>query len=159
MSTGSTTRSRTIEGVRGLHDLSGQEIGVSEWVTVDQTMIDSFAETTGDRQWIHVDVERAQEESPFETTVAHGYLILSLAGRFGSEVFSVEGMRLAVNYGLDRVRFTAPVPSGLRVRARITLGEVRQTPKGTLAEFTYEFESDVGTKPVCIAKALGLFID
>lgn len=150
---------RTIESLEELRALVGQEIGVSKWVTVDQGMIDMFAEVTGDRQWIHIDGERAREESPFGTTVAHGYLVLSLAARFGFEVFRVEGVRLALNYGLDRVRFPAPVHSGSRLRARITLDEARDTSRGVLAEFSYTFESDRVGEPVCVAKTLGLFVD
>jgi acyl dehydratase len=159
MPTESPTSARRIQGLAELRSLAGQELGTSDWLKVNQSMIDGFAEVTGDHQWIHVDVERARRESPFSTTVAHGFLILSLAARLGFDVFTVEGVRLGLNYGLDRVRFTAPVRSACRVRARVTLDAVRDTPKGTLAEFTYAFESDAVAKPVCVAKVLGLFVE
>ena len=102
----------------------GQEIGVSDWMTIDQERVSAFAQVTGDHQWIHVDVERATRESPFGGTIAHGYLTLSLLAKFAQECIAVEGIKLAVNYGLNRVRFASPVKVGSRVRARFVLGYV-----------------------------------
>src|ERR1700734_3560210 len=99
---------------------AGPELGASDWLTVDQERIDEFAEATGDHQWIHVDPERAAA-GPFGTTVAHGFLTLSLVPYFSTQLRSVEGVRMGINYGLDRVRFPTPVPVGSRLRARATL--------------------------------------
>src|SRR6188472_4723302 len=106
------------EGIEGLKELIGQEVGPSEWRTVTQEDIDAFAEISGDDQWIHVDVERAKKESPFGTTVAHGNLTLSLVDGFRRSMTTQTGFKLGVNYGWDKVRFPAPVPAGSRVRAR-----------------------------------------
>jgi acyl dehydratase len=138
----------------------GQEIGVSAWLTVDQARIDTFAECTGDDQWIHVDVERARRESPLGSTIAHGFLTLSLIARFGFEVGLLPpGIRQVFNYGLDRVRFMAPVKAGARVRGRITLLSVREKAPGRLlvkARHTLEIEGE--EKPALVADALVLLI-
>ncbi len=110
-----------VEGIEGLRSLIGEEVGPGEWREVTQEMIDQFAELSGDDQWIHVDVERAAKESPFGTTVAHGNLTLSLIDGFRRDLIAVTGFALGVNYGWNKVRFPAPVPSGSRARAR---GEV-----------------------------------
>jgi acyl dehydratase len=102
----------------------GQEIGISDWLVIDQARVNGFADVTGDQQWIHVDVERAGRESPFGGPIAHGYLTLSLLAKFAGECIAVDGIKLAVNYGLNRVRFASPVKVGSRVRARFTLGAV-----------------------------------
>ena len=102
--------------------MAGQELGLSRWVVVDQSMIQQFADCTGDHQWIHVDPERARRESPFRKTIAHGYLTLSLVGTLGQEIGALpENMQAAFNYGLDKVRFLAPVITGARVRLRTTM--------------------------------------
>src|SRR6202789_2912834 len=109
----------------GLSESVGQELGLSDWVTIDQPRIDTFASCTGDRQWIHIDVERAKRESPFRGPVAHGYLTLSLVGSLSQEVGVVPSDAAAgFNYGLDKVRFLAPVPAGARVRLRVTLESI-----------------------------------
>ncbi|HEV3001613.1 MAG TPA: MaoC family dehydratase [Solirubrobacteraceae bacterium] len=148
------TPQRTISGIDELETLAGQELGVSSWVTVDQEMIDRFAEVTGDHQWIHVDVERCRNESPFGTTIAHGYLVLSLGPRLCYEVFTVEGVTMGVNYGSDRVRFIAPLTSGSRVRARVHAESVERRDAGVLAKFKVTFESEGGEKPVAVAEIL-----
>ena len=110
---------RTIHGVEELRTLVGQELGTSDWCTVEQSQIDAFAQVTGDHQWIHIDVARAQRESPFGTTIAHGFLTLSLTTRLHNEAVKVEGdARMGINYGLNRVRFVSPVRSGAKVRSR-----------------------------------------
>jgi acyl dehydratase len=114
-----------------LHERVGQELGVSDWVRVDQTRIDAFADCTGDHQWIHVDPERARQQSPFRTTVAHGYLTLSIIGALGQEIGALpENTQAAFNYGLDRVRFVAPVRVGARIRLRSTLISVENRGPG-----------------------------
>src|SRR5262249_55071658 len=118
--------------VHTLRDRVGQEIAVGEWTTISQAQIDQFAEATGDRQWIHVDVERAAAESPFKATIAHGFLTLSLLSRFLREAIQFTGLRMAINYGLNKVRFVSPVVSGSRVRARIVAGAVEEVGGGTI---------------------------
>jgi acyl dehydratase len=157
MSTAETTPQRTIAGVEELQSLIGQEIGVSEWREIDQQLIDRFAEVTGDDQWIHIDVERAQRESPFGTTIAHGFLVLSLAPAFSYAMFTVEGVKLAVNYGLNKVRFVSPVPSGSRVRMRVSLQSVEEVTGGHQAVFVQTFEREGQEKPVCVAEQVGRF--
>src|SRR5436190_3640475 len=116
----------TADGVEGLRGLLGQEIGPSDWREVTQDDIDTFARLTGDNQWIHVDVERAKTESPFGTTVAHGNLTLSLIDGFRPELIRSTGYKLGVNYGFNKVRFPAPVPTGSRIRASLEVIEVEE---------------------------------
>ena len=136
----------------------GRELGVSQWTTLDQRRIDEFADCTGDRQWIHVDVERARRESPLGTTIAHGYLTLAMIAQSTFEVLiEPAGITQALNYGLERVRFIAPVKSGARVRNRIKL--VAAEPKGDgrfllTTENTIEIENEA--KPALVAQALVL---
>src|SRR5688572_1447779 len=108
-----------IADVRSLQNRIGEEIAVSNWLEITQQRIDQFAAATGDSQWIHVDPARAATESPFKTTIAHGFLTLSLLSSLVRDAMTFSGLRMAINYGLNRVRFMAPVPSGARVRARI----------------------------------------
>ncbi len=136
----------------------GQEIHVSSWVEVDQERIDRFAEATGDHQWIHVDVERARRESPYKAPIAHGFLTLSMLPMLtsdGTERSRYPGVRLSVNYGLDRVRFPAPVKAGARIRARTKLKEVAEVSNALqlVREVTVEVEGS--TKPACVAETVG----
>src|SRR3954471_21350578 len=112
--------------VRTLHDRLGQELAVSDWLEVTQARIAQFADATGDHQWIHLDAARAAAESPFKTTIAHGFLTLSLLSTLIREALQFSGLRMAINYGLNRVRFVSPVPSGARIRARIVCGAVEE---------------------------------
>jgi acyl dehydratase len=130
----------------------GQELGLSDWMLIDQERINAFAEVTGDRQWIHVDVERAKRESPFGAPIAHGYLTLSLLAKFANECISVDGIKLAVNYGLNRVRFASPVKAGSRVRARFVLAEVDDIPGGAQLVWQAVIEIEGGDKPACAAE-------
>ena len=130
----------------------GQEIGLSDWMVIDQERVDAFARVTGDQQWIHVDVERARRESPFGGPIAHGYLTLSLLAKFASECFEVGGIKLAVNYGLNRVRFASPVKVGSRVRARFILAEVDDIPGGAQMVWQAVIEIEGGDKPACAAE-------
>ncbi len=131
----------------------GQEIGLSDWITVDQKRIDQFAEATGDRQWIHVDPVKAAK-GPFGTTIAHGFLTLSLLPELFDAAFAIGDVRMGVNYGLNKVRFTAPVPSGRRVRGRFVLREYQPIDGGAqlMVEATIELEGS--SKPACIAETI-----
>ena len=141
-----------------LEQFVGREIGVSDWTTVDQNRIDEFADCTGDRQWIHVDVERAQRESPFGGTIAHGYLTLSLAASMSIETGVIPAeAAAALNYGLDKVRFLTPVKAGARVRNRVVLLSVESKPQGrTLLTLQSTVEIEGETKPALIAESLVL---
>ena len=143
-----------------MKDRQGSELGVSDWMLVDQQRIDEFADCTGDRQWIHVDVERAKRESPFGGPVAHGYLTLSLIGPLSLNVGVVPSDAAAgFNYGLDKVRFLAPVPAGGRVRLRVVLENVEEKNNGQLlvrTKNTVEIENS--DKPALIAEALALLV-
>ena len=145
-----------VEGIEGLRSLVGQQVGPGEWRQVTQEMIDEFAELSGDDQWIHVDVERAEKESPFGTTVAHGNLTLSLIDGFRLDLISATGFALGVNYGWNKVRFPAPVPAGSRVRAKGEVVSVDDVGSGwhqVVTRFTLEVEGNA--KPCCVAEAVG----
>ena len=147
-----------IPGVRALKQFVGKSLGASGWVTVSQEQINAFADATGDHQWIHVDVERARRESPFKGTIAHGYLTLSLAPSLLPEIFHVEGARLGVNYGIEKMRLPAPVPAGARVRVLAELKDVRDMPGGgARATFGLVFEIEGGAKPACVADAIYVY--
>jgi acyl dehydratase len=143
---------RVLESIQYLRELVGQEVGVSDWLTITQERIQQFAEATEDRQWIHVDRERAERESPYRTTIAHGFLTLSLLSRFMKDVLDVRGIRMGVNYGLNRVRFPAPVRSGSRIRARVTLLSLKDLPGGSEAVFSFTVECEGFDKPCCVAE-------
>lgn len=143
----------TLTGLDEVRAHVGKELGVSDWHLVSQEKIDEFAEVTGDDQWIHVDRERAKE-SPFGGTIAHGYYTLSLAPRFSYDMFKFEGFAFGVNYGLNRVRFPAPMPVGQRVRMRATLKAVEEIPGGAQLTSELTFEREGGEKPVCVAESL-----
>src|SRR5437773_237122 len=122
---------RLINGIAELRSLVGQEVGISDWFTVTQALIDAFADATKDRQWIHIDTERARTESPFRTTIAHGFLTLSLLSYLHGQAVEVrDDFNMAINYGLNRVRFPSPVPAGSRLRARSTLQSIEDIPGG-----------------------------
>ena len=143
----------TITGLDQLMGSEGKDLGTSSWHEVTQKDIDTFAEVTGDHQWIHVDPERAKE-TPFGGTIAHGYYTLSLAPRFSYEIFELEGFAFGLNYGLNKVRFPAALPVGSRVRMRAKVAGVEEIQGG--AQFTLEltFEHEGGDKPVCVAESL-----
>ena len=135
----------------------GQELGVSSWVTVDQSRIDQFAECSGDRQWIHVDVERAKRESPYRAPIAHGYLTLSLVAPLQMEIGAVPiDAAAAFNYGLDKVRFLAPVKAGARVRLRVALVDVEKKGGGVVLKTSNTLEIEGSDKPALIAESLAL---
>ncbi|QBR00874.1 MaoC family dehydratase [Paraburkholderia pallida] len=143
-----------------LGDFVGRELGVSDWVVVDQARIDAFAACTGDRQWIHVDVERARRESPFGGTIAHGYLSLSLLASLAMEIGIVpKDASAGLNYGLDKVRFMTPVKAGARVRNRVTLASVENKGGGRiLINTTNTLEIEGEDKPALIAQTLAMLI-
>jgi acyl dehydratase len=132
--------------------LVGTELGSSDWHEVTQEHVNLFADATGDHQWIHVDVERAKAESPFGGPIAHGYLTLSLIIPMYSEVLTVTDAKMGVNYGLNKVRFPAPVPVGAKVRLTATLKDVEEVAGGLQVTIAGVIEAEGGTKPVCIAE-------
>ena len=140
--------------VRTLKDRLGQEIAVSDWLEVTQDRIERFADATGDRQWIHVDRARAAAESPFKTTIAHGFLTLSLLSPLLRDSMQFSGLRMAINYGLNRVRFISPVPSGARIRARITVHAVEEVAGGYQVTWLATIEREHSDKPACAAEWL-----
>lgn len=146
----------TVDGIEGLRGLIGAPVGPSEWREVTQPMIDSFAELSGDDQWIHVDAERAARESPFGTTIAHGNLTLSMIDGFRLALIESTGFKLGVNYGWNKVRFPAPVPVGARVRASAEVVSVDDVGNGwfqVVTRFTLEVEGS--EKPCCVAESVG----
>jgi acyl dehydratase len=132
----------------------GQVLGTSDWLTIDQAMIDDFARVTGDLQWIHVDVERARRDMPGGHTIAHGYLTLSLVPRLLNAIYEVRARSRAVNYGLDRVRFLSPVPSGGRIRLQAVLKSADPTQGGHLFRFELTVELEGAAKPAAVVNAV-----
>jgi acyl dehydratase len=136
---------------------SGEELGTSEWVTIEQERVDQFAEATGDHQWIHVDVERAKD-GPFGGTIAHGYLTLSLVPWLGSTVFSLETPGAKLNYGVNKVRFPSPVLVGSRIRSTVSVGDVTDLPAGKQLTLRHVIEIEGGSKPACVAESVVLLL-
>lgn len=141
-----------IPGVARLKDWVGKELVVTDWLDVSQERIDDFARASGDDQWIHVDRERAARESPYGTTVAHGFLTLSLLSHLMREAVEIQGARLGINYGLNRVRFTGPVAAGSRVRARFRLAALEDLEQGVQTTWDVTVEREGGDKPVLVAE-------
>lgn len=142
-----------IETLRSLSDFVGREIAVTDWLTVTQERIRDFAEVTEDRQWIHVDRERAKKESPFGTTIAHGFLTLSLVSHFMREAIEIRsGVRMGVNYGLNRVRFPSPVRADSQIRARVSLLSMKELTNAVEATFAMSVEGQDSDKPHCVAE-------
>jgi len=144
---------RTITGLAELKDTEGDVLGTSDWHEVTQKDIDTFADVTGDHQWIHIDVERAKQ-TPYGGTIAHGYYTLSLAPRFTQQIMRLEGFAFAVNYGLNRVRFPAPLPVGDRVRMTAKLADLQDIPGGAQITLELTFEREGAGKPVCVAETM-----
>jgi len=144
---------RTITGLDELQKAKGDEIGISEWHEVTQKAIDTFADVTGDHQWIHTDPKRAKD-TPFGGTIAHGYYTLSLAPMFSEQVMQLQGFAFAVNYGLNKVRFPSPLPVGSKVRMKAKLAEVEEIAGGAQITLELTFESEGGEKPVCVAESI-----
>jgi acyl dehydratase len=134
----------------------GKELGISEWLEIDQMMIDTFAHATGDLNWIHIDVERARQEMPGGKTIAHGYLTLSLIPKLSKTVYQMQQRGKGFNYGANRVRFTAPVPVGSRIRLKETLKEAEETSAGTRFVFDCTIEIEGSMRPAMIAETIVL---
>src|SRR5262245_36669849 len=143
-----------IKSIATLSEFTGREVAVSDWLEVRQERINQFAEATEDRQWIHTDPERAKRESPFAETIAHGFLTLSLLSELGKRAMSVGGVRMGINYGLNRVRFVSPVPAGARIRGRFVLAGVAEIKGGVQASWTVTVEREGSEKPCCVAEWL-----
>ena len=142
-----------LESLQSLKAYAGREIATTGWLAMTQERIDRFAEATGDRQWIHVDPERAQRESPYGATIAHGFLTLSLMSHFMREAIQLPNdVRRTINYGLNRVRFPAPVRAGQKIRARIRLQSCREMPDSVEAVFDIAIEAEGAEKPCCAAE-------
>ncbi|MFD8572973.1 MaoC family dehydratase [Streptomyces sp. NPDC059639] len=147
---------RVFKDVDELKGAVGEQLGYSDWVEIEQSRIDRFAEATGDHQWIHVDPERAKG-GPFGTTIAHGYLTLSLLPLFGPQLIAVEGVKMGVNYGTNKVRFPAPVPVGSRLRATGKITSVEDVAGGVQVSVAFTVERDGGDKPVCVAESVSRY--
>jgi len=142
-----------VENLHSLASFVGREIGTTEWFSVSQDRIHQFAETTEDRQWIHLDDERAQRDSPYRTTIAHGFLTLALLSHFLRQCIQIQsGVRMSVNYGLNRVRFPSPVPAGSRIRAHFTLQALKDISGGMEATFSVVIDRENSEKPCCVAE-------
>ncbi|NJC63260.1 MaoC family dehydratase [Planosporangium flavigriseum] len=147
---------REFPSLAALADAVGQHLGYSDWQEIDQKRVDLFADATGDRQWIHVDPERAAK-GPFKSTIAHGFLTLSLVPMLNAQVYRVDGVRMAVNYGLNKVRFPAPLPVGSRVRGGVELVEVTPVEGGVQVVARVTVEVEGAPKPCCVAETVARF--
>jgi acyl dehydratase len=141
----------TVEGVEGVQGLVGQQLGHSDWVEITQDRVNTFADATGDHQWIHVDPERAARESPFGGPIAHGYLTISLVPMLLPQIVEMRGFRMGVNYGTEKVRFPAPVPVGSRVRASAVLESASPFEGGVQMNVGVTIEVEGGSKPAMVA--------
>lgn len=145
---------KSFQTIAELKDLVGTDLGTSEWITVTQERIQQFAEATGDHQWIHLDAEKAAA-GPFGTTIAHGFLTLSLLPEMAASAFEVKGTRMGVNYGLNKVRFPAPVPSGSRLRGHFKMQKYEPLEGGAQITVEVTMEREGSDKPVCVAESVG----
>lgn len=146
----------TFERLADMQDYLGREIGLSEWLVIDQETVDGFARLTRDEQWIHVDPERSAKYSPYKTTIAHGFLVLSFASHFARECMVLKSVGMGVNYGLDKVRFTHAVPVGARIRGRISLLEYENRESGAKYKLNVIIELEGEEKPACVAEWIGV---
>ncbi len=150
---------RVIASIAEAVEAVGQELGVSQWIAVEQDRIDAFANATGDQQWIHVDAERARAESPYRTTIAHGFLTLSLIPGLSKDIYRVDNAKMGINYGLNKVRFLAPVPAGSRVRLRSHLLEARKVDDATVDLIVRQtIELDGSDKPAAVAEVIARMV-
>ena len=145
---------REIASLAELKSLIGQEVAVSDWLEITQDRVNRFADATGDHQWIHLDVERARKESPYGTTIAHGFLTLSLLPMLFEQSLVMRDVKMGVNYGTNKVRFPAPVPVGSRLRARIVLLSVEDFDGGAQVVWKLTMEREGSDKPVCVAESI-----
>lgn len=147
-----------VPSVAAIADHVGTDLGVSDWITIEQAQIDAFAQATGDRQWIHVDVERAERESPFGGTIAHGYLTVSLASALLPKLVVVEKSSQVVNYGIDKLRLKEPVRAGSRLRLGGTIKAVRMLPNGAArTTLALRWEVEGARRPVCVGEAVFVY--
>ena len=146
-----------IKSIEDAKALEGEEVGLSDWVVIDQNRIDQFAEATTDYQWIHVDTERCAREMPDGRTIAHGYLTLSLIPALTGDFVKVENLTRAINFGANKVRFYTPVPAGARVRARVTLLQARRRAGALMVTSETRIEVEGERKPACVAETLGMY--
>ncbi len=144
----------TAKDLEDLKTYIGQHLGYSDWMEVTQEQVNQFADATGDHQWIHVDPERAAKESPFGGAIAHGYLTISLAPPLLGQVLRVEGVKMGVNYGINKLRFPSPVPVGAKLRAGATLASVEEIPGGAQVAMDATFEVEGADKPSCVAQVV-----
>ncbi|MBS3966081.1 MAG: MaoC family dehydratase [Truepera sp.] len=149
---------KTFTSIAALKAAIGQTLGPSDWLLIDQERVQAFALTTDDPQWIHLDSERARRESPYRQTVAHGYLTLSLIPGLLRQIFALEGAKLRINYGLNRVRFPAPVLVPSRVRLQAVINEVTEFAGGVQVVFDVRFDNDRQEKPVCVAQIISRLV-
>lgn len=145
---------REFKNLDEMRSLVGQEVAVSDWVEILQERVNTFADATDDHQWIHIDIERCKRESPFKGPIAHGFLTLSMLSGLFEKAIHMADATMVVNYGLNKVRFPAPVPVGSRVRARLTLSRIEDIDGGAQLEWHIVVEREGGTKPVCVAELL-----
>ncbi|OWY81080.1 MaoC family dehydratase [Rhodococcus sp. BUPNP1] len=148
---------RVINGIDEVEKAVGEHLGHSDWLEIDQKRIDLFAEATGDHQWIHVDPERAKD-GPYGKTIAHGYLTLSLLPVLGTQIFSLEGLKMKVNYGSNKVRYPAPVPVGSRIRAGAEFKSLERTAKGANLVVGYTIEIEGGERPALVAETVVVLV-
>ncbi len=146
---------REVADIQELKSLAGQEVATGDWLEITQDRIDRFAEATSDPQWIHSDVDRCKRESPFKTTIAHGYLTLSLIPHMTQTAFGIrQPLGMTINYGSNKVRFVGPVPAGSRIRSRMTLLDVGDAPGGWQVRWLVTVEIEGSTKPACVAEVI-----
>jgi acyl dehydratase len=143
-----------INGIEGVKERVGEHLGYSDWLDITQDQVNLFADATGDHQWIHVDPERAAKESPFGGPIAHGYLTLSLAPVLLGQVVRIDGVSMGVNYGVNKLRFPAPVPVGARLRLGATLAGAEDIPGGVQLQYDLAFEVEGQEKPACVAQVV-----
>ena len=148
---------KTVEGIAGLEALVGEHLGYSDWLEITQDRVNTFADATGDHQWIHVDPERAKAESPFGGPIAHGYLTLSLANLFLPEIMQVENVSMGVNYGCEKVRFPAPVPVGSRVRGGGEIISAEEVKGGVQVVVRMTIEIEGSERPACVIDTISRF--
>ena len=148
---------RIVSSIEDAKALEGEEVGLSDWIVIDQNRIDQFAEATGDHQWIHVDTQRAAKELPDGKTIAHGYLTLSLIPALSGNFVTFENLARAINFGVNKVRFYTPVPTGARVRGRGTINKAQQRAGALLLTSEVRIEVDGAKKPACVAEVLGMY--
>jgi acyl dehydratase len=144
---------RVVRGIEELKTLAGQEVGCSDWQTVSQDQIDRFADVTGDHQWIHVDVERARQESPYHSTIAHGFLTVGMISKMAEDAVDVQGSyKMRINYGFNRLRFPGAVPAGSRIRGRFTLSSIKDFDGGAEVAWGVTVEIEGQPKPALVAE-------